>query len=128
MDLTIAKPEADAGVVGADAFCAALEGLDKRANELWTEHLTCVLDSQLYGVGLNARREPHGALVRQIVDDRVVDEVRRHLQQAACDPMVGALSPEASMLMPRCSANAKSDSVASSAIRDRSTCSGAKER
>ena len=43
--------------------------------------LACVLDSQHHGVGLSARPEPHGALVRQIVDDRIVEEVRRHLQQ-----------------------------------------------
>ena len=32
-------------------------------------------------LGANAGRDPHGALVRQVVDDRVVHEVRRQPQQ-----------------------------------------------
>ena len=32
-------------------------------------------------VGVNAGRDPHGALFRQVVDDRVVHEVRSQLQQ-----------------------------------------------
>jgi hypothetical protein len=30
---------------------------------------------------VNAGRDPHGALFRQVVDDRVVHEIRGHLQQ-----------------------------------------------
>ena len=42
--------------------------------------------------------------------------------------MVGVTSPEVSIVRPRCSASGRSVSVASSAIRDRSTCSGVKDR
>ena len=47
---------------------------------------------------------------------------------SAGEPLVGAASPEVSMAMPRFSANGRSVSVASSAIRDRSTGSRAKDR
>jgi hypothetical protein len=43
---------------------------------------------------------------------------------SAGEPMVGVMSPEVSMVMPRCCASGRSVSVASSARRDRSTCSG----
>ena len=42
--------------------------------------------------------------------------------------MVGVMSPEVSMVRPRLSARGRSVSAASSAIRDRSTCSGVKDR
>ena len=47
---------------------------------------------------------------------------------SAYEPMVGAMAPEVSMATPRFSASGSSVSVASSAIRDRSTGSGAKDR
>ena len=40
-----------------------------------------VLDVERHTVGVLARRDPHAALVGQVVDDRVVDEVRHQLQQ-----------------------------------------------
>jgi hypothetical protein len=42
--------------------------------------------------------------------------------------MVGVVSPEVSMVRPRFSARGRSVSAASSAIRDRSTCSRLKDR
>ena len=45
------------------------------------ELLAGVLDGELHALGVSAGRDPHGALVRQVVDDRVVHEVRRQLQQ-----------------------------------------------
>src|SRR3712207_8742787 len=45
------------------------------------ELLAAVLDSEHHAPGLNAGADPHGALVGQVVRDRVVHEVRRHLQQ-----------------------------------------------
>jgi hypothetical protein len=68
-------------VVGAYALGAALKRLDKRGDKMWGELLAGVLDSEHHGLGVNAGRDPHGALFRQIVDDRVVHEVRGHLQQ-----------------------------------------------
>ena len=68
-------------MVGADAFRAPLKRLDERGNQLWRERLTGVLDREPHGPGLNTRRDPDGAMFRQVVDDRVVHEVRRHLQQ-----------------------------------------------
>src|SRR5919108_90384 len=75
------QAEADTRVVGAYAFRAALKRLDKRGNYLWGELLAGVLDSEHHTLGVNAGRDPHGALFRQIVDDRVVHEVRTQLQQ-----------------------------------------------
>jgi hypothetical protein len=68
-------------VVGAYAFGAALKRLGKRGNQLWGERLAGVLDGEYHAVGVNAGRHPHGALFRQIVDDRVVHEIRTQLQQ-----------------------------------------------
>lgn len=67
--------EADTCVVGAYPFGAAKERLAKRGHQLWGELLAGVLDSEHHTLGVNAGREPHGAPFRQIVDDRVVDEV-----------------------------------------------------
>ena len=74
------QAEADTCVVGAYAFGAALKRLGKRGNQLWGELLAGVLDSEHHALGVNAGRDPHGALFRQIVDDRVVHEVRAQLQ------------------------------------------------
>ena len=48
--------------------------------------------------------------------------------RSACEPMVGVTSPEVSMVTPCFSARGRSVSVASSAMRDRSTCSRVKDR
>ena len=40
-----------------------------------------VLDGEHHAVGVNAGGDPHNALFGQIVNDRVVHEVRRQLQQ-----------------------------------------------
>ncbi len=75
------EPEAHACVVGAYAFGAATKRLDKRGHQLWGELRAGVLDGEHHTLGVNAGRDPHGALFRQIVDDRVVHEVRCQLQQ-----------------------------------------------
>ena len=75
------QAEADTCVVGAYAFGAALKRLGKRGDQLWGELLAGVLDRERHRLGVNAGGDPHGALFRQVVDDRVVHEVRRHLQQ-----------------------------------------------
>ena len=81
MLLTMARPRPTPRVVGADALGAALKRLGKRGDQLWGELLAGVLDREHHSLGVNAGRDPHGALVGQVVDDRVVHEVRRHLQQ-----------------------------------------------
>jgi hypothetical protein len=75
------QAEADACVVGAYAFGAAKKRLGKRGNYLWGELLAGVLDGELHTLGLNGGRDPHDALFGQVVDDRVVHEVRAQLQQ-----------------------------------------------
>jgi hypothetical protein len=75
------QAEADTCVVGAYAFGAAKKRLDKGGNQLWGEALAGVLDGEHHTLGVNAGRDPHGALFREIVDDRVVHEVRSQLQQ-----------------------------------------------
>jgi len=75
------EAEADTCVVGAYAFGAEKKRLGKRGNQLWGELLASVLDGEDRTLGLNAGRDPHDALFRQIVDDRVVHEVRSQLQQ-----------------------------------------------
>ena len=75
------QAEAGAGVVAAYALGAALKRLGKRGDQLWGELLAGVLDGEHHAVGVRAGRDPHAALLGQVVDDRVVHEVRRHLQQ-----------------------------------------------
>src|SRR5579859_6205422 len=75
------QAEADTCVAGAHAFGAALKRLDQRRNYLWTELFAAVLDSEHHGFGVDSGRDPHGALFRQIMDDRVVHEVRSQLPQ-----------------------------------------------
>src|SRR5437868_8412783 len=64
-----------------DAFAAADKRLAKRGNQLWADLLAGVLDSEQHALGLNAGLDPHPALFRQVVNDRVVNEVRRQLEQ-----------------------------------------------
>ena len=68
-------------MVGADAFRAALKRLGECGNQLRGELLAGVLDGEHCGLGVNAGGDPHAALFGQVVDDRVVDEVRAQLQQ-----------------------------------------------
>ena len=75
------QAEADACVVGVDAFGAATKRLDERGDQLWGELLAGVLDGERHALGVSAGGDPHGALFGQVVDDRVVDEVRAQLQQ-----------------------------------------------
>jgi hypothetical protein len=75
------QTEADTGVVGAYAFDTALKRLGKRRNELRGEPLAGVLDGEDGSLGLSAGRDPDGAPFGQVVDDRVVHEVRTQLQQ-----------------------------------------------
>jgi hypothetical protein len=83
------EAEANACVVGAYALGAALKRLGKRGHQLWGELLAGVLDGEHHALGVNAGRDPHGALVGQVVDDRVVHEVRGHLQQERVRPEGG---------------------------------------
>jgi hypothetical protein len=75
------QAEADAWVVDAYAIRAALKRLDKRRNQLPGEFLTGVLYPERHMLGVDTGRNPNGALFRQVVDDRVVHEVRTQLQQ-----------------------------------------------
>jgi hypothetical protein len=68
-------------VVGADAFRATLKRLGKRGNQPGGKVLPSVFDREYHIVGVNARSDPYGAVLRQVVDDGVVYEVRRQLEQ-----------------------------------------------
>src|SRR6266581_6173860 len=73
------QAEADTCVVGADASGAAKKRLGKRGNQLWCELLAGVLDGELHTLVMSAGRDPDGALLGQVVDDRVLYEVRGKL-------------------------------------------------
>src|SRR5205814_3174489 len=75
------QAEANACMVGAYAPGTALKRLAQRCNELWGELLAGVLDGEHHALRVSAGRDPHGALFGQVVDDRVVHEVRAQLQQ-----------------------------------------------
>jgi hypothetical protein len=75
------QAEANTCVVGAYAFGAAKKRLEERGDQLWAELLSRVLDREHHTLRLSTGRDPHGSLFRQVVDDRVVHEVRGHLQQ-----------------------------------------------
>ena len=68
-------------MVGPYSFGAALKRLDECGDQLWGELLAGVLDREHRRIGAHAGRDPHAALFRQIVDDRVMHEVRTQLQQ-----------------------------------------------
>jgi len=55
--------------------------LGKRGNQLWGELVAGVLDGEHRTVGVSAGRDAHAALFGQVVDDRVVHQVRAQLQQ-----------------------------------------------
>src|SRR3954469_4798606 len=73
------QAEADAGVACVDAIAAALKRLGERGDPLWRELLAGVLDGECHAFAVSAGRDPHGALAGQVVDDRVVHEVRGEL-------------------------------------------------
>jgi len=75
------QAEADACVVGAHAFGAAKKRLGEHRHELWGELLAGVLDGEHDPLGMSAGRDPDRAPFGQVVDDRVVHEVRAQLQQ-----------------------------------------------
>ena len=75
------QAEADARVVGADALGAALERLGERGDQLRGELLAGVLDGEHHAAGCALVVTHTVPCVGQVVDDRVVHEVRRQLQQ-----------------------------------------------
>ena len=75
------QAEPDTCVVVADAFAAALKRLVECGNQLWGELLAGVFNGENHAVGLDAGRDPYGAVLGKVVDDRVVHKVRSHLQQ-----------------------------------------------
>jgi hypothetical protein len=62
---------------------AVAHKIGRNAASTWTQsgHLAGVLDGEHHALGVYAGRDPHGALFGQVVDDCVVQEIRRHLQQ-----------------------------------------------
>src|SRR4051812_7341658 len=75
------QAEADTCALRAYAFGAATERLDERGHYLRGELLAGVLDSEHHTLRVRAGRHPHAALFGQVVDDRVLHEVRGQLQQ-----------------------------------------------
>ena len=69
-------------VVGLGAMgSAAAQHLAERGHQLWGERLAGVLHGERDTFPIRVGGDPHGALIRQVVDDRVVHEVGPHLQQ-----------------------------------------------
>ncbi len=75
------QPEAHAGVVGMDPFGSALERLDQGGDQFRPQVVAGVLDREHHGVGERPGGGPDRAPLGHVVDDGVVDQVRRHLQQ-----------------------------------------------
>src|SRR5215218_1703263 len=75
------QAEADTCMVGAYAFGAPLERLRQGRDHVRGELLAGVLDREHDRLGAGAGRNPYRAPFGQVVDDRVVHEVRRHLPQ-----------------------------------------------
>ena len=103
MLLTIARPRPTPAWSGAYAFGAAKERFGKRGNRLRGELLAGVLDGEHGTLPGNAGRHPHAALFGEVVDDRVLQEVRRHLQQERVGadggrPVAGGLDGESAFL------------------------------
>ena len=75
------QSEAEGCVVRVYPIASTLKPFDEGGDQPWREHLARVLDIEHHSVGLDAGRNPHSSLLGEIVDDRVVHEVRRQLQQ-----------------------------------------------
>jgi hypothetical protein len=75
------QAEAHSCVVRVYAFRATLKRLGKGRNQLGGKVLPGVLDREHHILGVNGRSDPYGAVLRQVVDDGVVYEVRRQLEQ-----------------------------------------------
>jgi hypothetical protein len=75
------QSEADACLVAAGAFGPALERFGECRYEPWRELLPGVLDREHHRVGADAGRDLHGAVLGEVVDDGIVQQVRRHLQK-----------------------------------------------
>ena len=76
------QAKADSCVIGTGAPAPALERLDERRGQTGSHRVAGVLYRERdVAAGLDAGRDPHHAVARQIVNDRVVDEVRRQLEK-----------------------------------------------
>ena len=75
------QAEADTCMVTAYAFGTALERFGERRDQLWSELVAGVLHSEHDGLGADGRVDLHDAVLGEIVDDGIVQEVRGHLQQ-----------------------------------------------
>jgi hypothetical protein len=100
------QAEADARVVGAGPFGTPLKRLDQRGHQVCGELPAGVLDGEPHGPGADAGPDPDAALVGQVVDDRVVYEVRRQLQEQrgrahGGGHLAGGLDGEAALLRER---------------------------
>src|SRR5882757_7986158 len=87
------QTKAESGMVGANPSAAALERFDQRGDQVRGEHFAGVLDSEYDGPRLDAGGHPDRAAVREVVDDRVVHEVRGQLQQQRARPDGGGKAP-----------------------------------
>ena len=75
------QAEAHTCVIGVYAFRAPLKRLGKGGNQLRSKVLPGVLDREHHILGVNVGSDPYGAVLGKIVDDGVVYEVRRQLEQ-----------------------------------------------
>ena len=103
MLLTMARPRPTPARSVRMRPVSAKKRLGKRGDYLWGELLAGVLDGELHTLGVSVGRDPHGAVSREVVDDRVLHEVRRHLQQERVRPdgggdVAGGLDREAAFL------------------------------
>ena len=122
------QSEADTGVVGAYPLGTTLKRLSQGGDQLGGEHRAGALDLERHCLGLGAGGDPHLAVFKQIVDDPVAYQMVASWRRSASEPTVGATWVVVSRVTPRSPARAKSVSVASSAIRDRSTRFGVNDR
>jgi hypothetical protein len=75
------QAEADPGVVDVEPSGAALERLGEGRDHVRVERLAGVLDGQQDVPGALDRADVRGAVLRQVVVDSVLQQVRDHLQQ-----------------------------------------------
>jgi hypothetical protein len=112
------QAEADACVVGVYALGAAPERLGECGDQLWVSFspVFSTVSFTLVGWALVVTRTvPCSGRLRTIA---LCTRFVVICSSSAGEPMVGVMSPEVSMVMPRCCASGRSVSVASSATRD----------
>ncbi len=95
------EAEADARVVGPDAFVTAKKWLGERGDHLGRKRLAGVLDHELYDIGASTGRDPHEPWSGRLWTIALCTRSVLNCSRSAREPIPSVVSPEVSILTPR---------------------------